>query len=82
MRSFRYNIAATLDGYVAGPNGEFDPDVTLVRENSVDVVKRPSTSGRRRHPALWQRRVVCDADFRRSVAADDERTGATGVRKS
>jgi len=24
MRPVRYNVAATLDGYIAGPNGEFD----------------------------------------------------------
>jgi len=24
MRRVRYNVAATLDGYIAGPNGEFD----------------------------------------------------------
>lgn len=24
MRPIRYNVAATLDGYIAGPNGEFD----------------------------------------------------------
>lgn len=24
MRAVRYNVAATLDGYIAGPNGEFD----------------------------------------------------------
>ena len=24
MRQLRYSVAASLDGYVAGPNGEFD----------------------------------------------------------
>ena len=24
MRSVRYNVAASLDGYIAGPKGEFD----------------------------------------------------------
>lgn len=40
MRPVRYNVAASLDGCIAGPEGGFDwipdehPDFTLVREDA------------------------------------------------
>ncbi len=33
MRPIRYNVAASLDGYIAGPNGEFD---WIIMDPSID----------------------------------------------
>lgn len=35
MRPVRYNVAASLDGYIAGPEGEFD---LIPEDQSVDFV--------------------------------------------
>jgi hypothetical protein len=44
VRQLRYSVAASLDGYIAGPNGEFDwividPDIDF----AADVVRTTCT---------------------------------------
>jgi dihydrofolate reductase len=35
MRRLRYNVACSLDGFIAGPNGEYD---WIVEDDSIDMV--------------------------------------------
>jgi len=56
MRPVRYNVAATLDGYIAGPNGEFD---WIPEDPTVDfagIFKKVDTMllGRRTYEATLQ----------------------------
>ena len=39
MRRLRYQVAASLDGYIAGPNGEFDWIPMDAKHKKVTVVK-------------------------------------------
>lgn len=62
MRPVRYNVAASLDGYIAGPNGEFDwipndPAVDFAaifaRVDTVLLGRRSYESTRQMGGALW-----------------------------
>jgi len=41
MRALRYSVAASLDGYIAGPNGEFD---WIVEDPEIDFAAMYASS--------------------------------------
>jgi len=66
MRRVRYNVAATLDGYIAGPNGEFDwiPDDPTVdfagifaKVDTVLLGRRTYEAALRMGAPLWSQEV-------------------------
>lgn len=68
MRRTRYSVAMSLDGYIAGPNGEaewiiMDPDINfaglfeqfdtfLIGRRTFEAMGRGGRAGRRVEPAL------------------------------
>ena len=56
MRPVRYNVAATLDGYIAGPNGEFDwiPEDPTVDFAAIFAKVDTILVGRRTYEAAMQ----------------------------
>lgn len=41
MRALRYSVAASLDGYIAGPNGEFDWIVPILLGGGIPLLPAP-----------------------------------------
>jgi dihydrofolate reductase len=86
MRQLRYSVAASLDGFIAGPNGEYDwipmdPDIDFA---ALYATFGAVVMGRRSHEALaamggdWAPALPTFV-YSRSLA-EGERNGATFVR--
>jgi dihydrofolate reductase len=86
MRQLRYSVAASLDGYIAGPNGEFDwipmdPDIDFAAMHagySAIVMGRKShevAGGDAAPPGLTLPTYVCSR-----TQPEGERQGVTFVR--